>query len=235
MKNKIAIIGGRNLMEMDIVKKAKLRKILTPFGKVNYFLFRDFILLCRHGPKRNIPPHKINHKANIFALKKLGVKFIFSFNSVGSLKNNIKPGQILIPDDYINFDPPTFYDNELRHITPGFSLKLRETLIKILKKLKLKFLKKGVYFNFKGPRLETKAEIRMIKKFADVTGMTMAGEATLAKELNLEYVSLCSVDNFAHGIIKKLLTQKEIEEKQKKSAKLIEKIIKEILKYGPLN
>lgn len=124
----------------------------------------------------------------------------------------------------------TFYDKKRKHITPQLSPDLRKILIKILKKLNLKFHQRGIYFETKGPRLETKAEINLLKKFADVVGMTMAKEAALSQELNLKYVSLCSIDNFAHGIIKKMPSQKEIEENQRKSQKIIEKIIKEIFK-----
>lgn len=227
--SKIAIIGGENLFEIDFFKKGKLKNISTPHGKVSYYLISGSIFINRHGPKKNIPPHKINHRANIFALKKLGVKFIFAFNSVGSLKKAIKPGEFLIPLDYVEFNPSTFYDKQRIHITPEISPKLRKILIKILKKFKLKFHSKGIYFETKGPRLETKAEINLMKKFADVVGMTMAKEATLAKELNMEYASLCSIDNFAHGIARESFTLKEIEKNQQKNKKIIERIIREIL------
>jgi 5'-methylthioadenosine phosphorylase len=216
---KIAIIGGKSLLETNFWKRGKKKKILTPYGKVDFSLSKNLILVCRHGKKGKIPPHKINHRANFFALKKLGRKFVFSFNSVGSLKKKIKPGHFLIPDDFIDFDPPTFFNKKSIFSTPEISENLRKILIGISKKLKLKFWPKGVYFNTKGPRLETRAEINLIKNFADVVGMTMAKEATLAKELNLEYASFCSVDNYAHGITKKSLTQKEIEKNQRSKKK----------------
>lgn len=232
MKNKIkiAISGGKSLLDTTFWKNGKKKKILTPYGGVGYSLFKNLIFLCRHGPKNDIPPHNINYKANISALKKLGVKFVFSFNSVGSLKRKINPGEFLIPNDFIDFNPPTFFDKKAVYSTPSISEKLRKILIKILKKLRVRFWQKGIYFNTKGPRLETKAEINLIKNFADVVGMTMAKEATLAKELNLEYSSLCSIDNFAHGIFKKVLTINEIVKREKESSKIFEKVIEEILK-----
>jgi len=233
--SKIAIIGGTGLEDLKFFKKIKEIKIKTPFGspskiKIGNFQDKKIIFLTRHGKEIQFPPHKINYKANIFILKKLGVKFIFAFNSVGSLKKKIKPGEFLIPSDFIDFSPPTFYEKKPKFITPQISEKLRKVLIKILKKPKLKFWPKGIYFNSKGPRFETRAEIRMIKKFADVVGMTMAKEATLANELNLEYVSLCSIDNYAHGLFQKPITQKEVEKNQKRNKKILEKVIKEILK-----
>ncbi len=228
---KIAIIGGGSLADLSILKEARLKNISTPHGKVFYYLIKNVPLILRHGPKKNIPPHQINYKANLFALKKLGVKFIFSFNSVGSLKINLKPGMFLISSDYINLsDPITFYDRKCFFVTPETSSKLMKILAKILRKLKLKFRTRGVYFNTRGPRLETKAEIKMIKNFADVVGMTMAKEATLSNELGIEYISLCTIDNFANGLVQRLLTQEEIGKNQKEAGKKIEKIINEILK-----
>lgn len=231
---KLAIIGGSGVCDPEIFKKEI--KIETPFGfssgpiQIGKFSGKRLALLLRHGKRTEIPPHKINHKANLFALKKIGVKYIFAFNSVGSLKKEIKSGNFLIPSDFIDFDPPTFYNKNPEFTIPEISEKLRKVLIKILEKLKLKFWPEGIYFNTRGPRLETKAEINLIRRFADVVGMTMAREATLANELSIEYVSLCSVDNYAHGLTKKPLTLKEIEENQKKNKNNLEKIIREILK-----
>jgi len=224
---KVGIILGRNIGELKFFKKAIPKVILTPYGKSKFFFFENLIFLFRH--QKETPPHKINHKANIFGFKKLKTKLIFGFNSVGSLKKEIKPGTLLIPSDFIDFDPPTFFNTQCKFITPEISQKAREILKKVLKDLKINFREKGVYFQTKGPRLETKAEIRMIKNFADVVGMTMAKEATLAQELNLNYASLCFVDNCAHGITKKSLTQKEIEKNQKKNIKIIEKIIQKFV------
>ena len=227
---KIGIIGGGSLVNLTILKNAKLKNTPTPYGKSFYYFIKNCPIILRHGPKKNIPPHKINYKANISALKKLGVKSIFSFNSVGSLKKRLKPGTFFIPSDYINFsDPVTFYDKKCCFITPEISKRLIKILGKILKKLKFKFRIGGVYFNTTGPRLETKAEIRMIKRFADVVGMTMTKEATLANELGLEYASLCAIDNFANGLVKKPLIQKEIEKNRRKTDNIIGEIVNEIL------
>lgn len=232
LKSKIAIIGGNTLSRLNLLRNRLVEQIDTPFGRVLYYSVEKCPFLLRHGPQGNVPPHKINHKANIFALKKLKKQFIFSFNSVGSLKKDIKPGQFLVPDDYIGFDTTTFYDKECRFIAPRLSSRLREVLIEILKSQKLKFQNRGIYFETKGPRLETKAEISLIKNYADVVGMTMAKEATLAQELGLDYASLCSVDNFAQGLALKPLTVKEIGQGQLKMRDKIEKVIEEILRMN---
>ena len=120
-KSKIAIIGGGNLFDLDILQGVDVREITTPYGEVNYYLIQNHVVINRHGPEKNIPPHQIDHRASISALKRLGVKYVFSFNSVGSLRREIEPGQFVIPDDYIDFDPVTFFDTELEFITPGIS------------------------------------------------------------------------------------------------------------------
>jgi len=233
-KSRIGIIGGGNLYHLSFLSKLELKNYNTSYGEVFYYLTQGCPLILRHSVPNNKPPHKINYQANIKAFKDLGVKHIFSFNSVGSCKKPIKPGKFLIPHDYINFDTITFYNQEPRYTTPEISSKLRNVLINILKNLKFEFKSQGVHFQTRGPRYETKAEIKLIKKFADVVGMTMGKEATLARELDLEYASLCSVDNYAHGIVKRPLTQEIIKEHEIQVKDKIEKIIEGILKLSSI-
>lgn len=225
-----AIISGWNLKKMRFWRNTQSKIISTPYGRVNYFQLADSIFIPRHGIKENIPPHKINYWANLFAIKKLGIKYIFAVNSVGSLKKKIKPGYFIVASDYIHLNPPTFYGKQAKFIIPELSTKLRKVLIKILRKLRIKFNKNGIYFQTKGPRFETKAEIKLLKNFADVVGMTMANEATLADELGLEYISLCSIDNYAHGVVKKPFMMTKFRGNQLKMVAKIEKIIEEIIK-----
>lgn len=205
---KIAVIGGSGLKQ---------------------FKKKGIMFLQRHG--KYTPPHRINHKRNILSLKKKGVKTIIGINSVGSLKKSIKPGCIVIPHDYINLrNIQTYYDIKAKHVTPCLSGYLRKRIINAAKKAKIKTINKGVYIQTIGPRLETKAEIGFIKDFADIVGMTMANEATLANELNIRYASICSVDNYAHGISKEKLSFKKIKENQKKNRKNIARLLSEIIK-----
>lgn len=228
-KLKIGIIGGGNLYNLSILRGERPKTIATPYGKAFYYLAGDCPLILRHSPKKDTPPHAINHRANIYGFKKMGAESIFAFNSVGSLKKHIKPGEFLVPDDYISFNASTFYDKECKFITPELSSDARKILIQILRKLKLSFQDRGVYFQTRGPRLETKAEINLIKNYADVVGMTMASEAALSQELGLRYGSLCSIDNYAHGIAKTPLSIRQIEICQAKTAPKIEKIIRELV------
>src|SRR3989344_4830926 len=105
-KSNKAIISGWHLRKMSFWQKTQQKTISTPYGKVNYYQLKDCIFIPRHGIKENIPPHKINHRANISAVKKLGIKYIFAINSVGSLKKEIKPGDFVVASDYIHLSPP---------------------------------------------------------------------------------------------------------------------------------
>jgi 5'-methylthioadenosine phosphorylase len=197
----IGIIGGTGLSNSPLMNKYAEENIETEYGFVKLFLGEHTAFLPRHGIDADIPPHMINFKANISAFKQKGIQEIIGVNSVGSLNKNIPPPTILIPHDYINpFRIPTYFDSKIVHITPSLSHALREKIINLSKKEDMKFIERGVYIQALGPRLETKAEIEMLKSYGDVVGMTMASEATLAKELGLEYASICSVDNFANGI-----------------------------------
>jgi 5'-methylthioadenosine phosphorylase len=205
---KIAIIGG---------------SIISNFRK------RGVIFLNRHEGDK--PPHKINHKNNILSLKKKGAETIIGVCSVGSLKKSIKPGSTVVPDDYINFfNIQTFYNNGIKHITPSLDEDLRKKIIKASKKSGLKIFNKGVYFQTIGPRLETRAEINMIKHYADMVGMTMGSEADLAKELGIKYAAICSVDNYANGVSKEKLNFTEIKKMQKRNKGKIIKLLNNLLK-----
>lgn len=207
----LGVIGGVGFSEAEIFKSADVEKIDTPHGAVQMLLIDKLALIPRHGVHSKVPPHKINHLANIFAFKAKGIMKIIGVNSVGSLKPDISPPSILIPHDYIcPWKIATYHDDKIVHVVPGLDENLRESLLTLARKFGLEAVEKGVYIQTPGPRLETKAEIEMLKNFGDVVGMTMANEATLAKELDLSYASICSVDNYAHGIVEEALTSETI-------------------------
>ena len=149
-------------------------------------------------------------------------------NSCGSLHKEIKPGTFIVPDDYLNFDTATIFNDKIRHITPGFDRTLRRFCSRLLKELNLNFRDKGIYAQTKGPRLETKAEINLLKDYADIVGMTLAKEATIARELGLKYASICCVDNYANGVISRPLSYKVIRENVKKNLQVWERIIEKL-------
>ena len=220
-------------MKADVMWDARDRVVKNKFGSVYLFEGKDFIFLPRHGKDRTIPPHKINHKANILALQELECETIIGINSVGSLKKRIRPKDILIPEDYINpWNIQTYYDTTIVHITPALDESLRKLILKTAKSQGIGIIGKGIYLQTIGPRLETKAEVRFFQSIADVVGMTMASEATLSKELNLQYASICTVDNFCHGVFDEPLdfekVVEEISNDRDDLIKLITAVIEEL-------
>jgi len=207
----LGVFGGVVFSEAEIFKSADVEEIETPYGVVQMLSIDKLAFIPRHGLERKIPPHRLNHLANTFAFKEKGITKIIGVNSVGSLKKEISPPSILIPHDYIGpWNIATYYDDKILHIMPGMDEELGQRLLSLAKKYGWNVVEKGVYIQTIGPRLETKAEIEMIKNFGDVVGMTMANEASLAKELELSYASICSVDNYAHGVGDKPLTSEII-------------------------
>lgn len=207
----LGIVGGVAFSESEIFKNAKTEKVDTKHGTVTILTTDKIAFIPRHGLESKIPPHKINHHANIFGFKKKGIERIIGVNSVGSLKIEISPPSILIPHDYMNlWSIPTNFNDKILHIIPGLDERLRESMLSYAEKSDFSVIKKGVYVQTTGPRLETRSEIRMLADFGDVVGMTMASEATLAKELGISYASICSVDNYAHGLTDEPLTSDTI-------------------------
>jgi len=227
----LGIIGGTSLFDTKLLEGAKEREVETKYGTVYLLSTADVVFIPRHGKDRNIPPHRINHKANMAAFKQLGVEKIVGATSAGSLKLDIKPRSLVVPHDYISLcSIPTFYDDELVHVTPGLDEDLRTAILKVAKGLGVDLVEKGVYFQTVGPRLETRAEINLIKNYADVVGMSMASEATLAKELGLRYANISTVDNYAHGIIaEEELDYKNIVDAASKSMADLEKVLMKLI------
>ena len=206
MRIKIGIISGSGAYELggNVLNEFEAE---TPYGRPSSKVQvveaggNRAAFIRRHGPEHTIPPHMINHRANIYALHSLGVENIISISSVGSLKEGIRPPAIVIPEDYISpFRVDTFYDDRVEHITPGMDPWLRNELRESALSLGMDVHFGGVYLQTLGPRLETRAEIRMYSRFADVVGMTVGSEATLSQELGMRFAAICSVDNYAHGI-----------------------------------
>ncbi|HID20196.1 MAG TPA: 6-oxopurine nucleoside phosphorylase [Methanophagales archaeon] len=223
----LGIIGGTSLFGTKLLEGAEEKEIETKYGRA-YLLFTDeVVFIPRHGKAANIPPHRINYKANLAAFEVLNVEKIIGATSVGSLKRAITPRSLVVPHDYISLcSIPSIYDGEIVHVTPGLDEGLRSTIIEVAKELGLNLIEQGVYFHTAGPRLETKAEISFMKNYADVVGMNMASEATLATELGLRYANISTVENYAHGIIEEeVLDYKKIIEDASKSRADLEKVL----------
>ena len=198
---RVAFISGTSIVNSTLFSSWEVRQVETPYGRVAYKARGDHALINRHGYGFPLPPHSINYRANIRALADLGFKDIVSLNSVGSLKPEIPPGSIVSCSDYVCLQqgPATFFDAELKGGAPGIA----NNLIPLLtEKLAPEFeIKPGkVYVQMRGPRFETKAEIRIVKEWGDVVGMTAAHEADLCVEAGLRYNSLALIDNYANGL-----------------------------------
>ena len=231
---KIGIIGGTGFYEIAGEKI----EISTDYGKVEAIHFkksnRDIFFISRHGKNHHIPAHKVNYHGNVQAMKKIGIDTVIGISTVGSMKKEIKPGSIFIPNDFIDFTKrkTTFFDEETIHID------LSEPFCPIIRKILLEEAEKygltneGIYVTTEGPHLETKAQIAMLKNFGDVVGMTLVPEAILAREMGLCYASLCLVSNYAAGLQERL-SIKEIKDMYKVKKPVIKKIIDGTIKKIP--
>jgi purine nucleoside phosphorylase len=219
------IIGGTSLLNSSAFESWEETRIETPYGETHARIRGNDVFVQRHGDPP-LPPHLVNHKANIWALEHLAVRRIVSINSVGSLKTDLRPGTFLIPDDFISlWSIPTFFDKEMKFIVPVMHEGLQLHLHKLCMEIGLKIRLGGVYIQTTGPRLETRAEVRLLKKFGDIVGMTMASEATLCLEREIPYASLCSVDNYCHGIARVPLTMEQINDNCRKNQEQIDRLV----------
>jgi len=225
----LGIISGTvSLMKGDPFKNIQQIVKENEFGKALVLLSDAIAFIPRHGndPGHYILPHLINHRANLKALHDIGVSEVIGINSTGSLSTNLKPGAIVIPEDFIMLSPyPSIYVNMPAHITSGLNRTIRQRFLEAARESVIEVVDGGIYWQTCGPRLETRAEITMMSQFADVVGMTMASEAIIANELGLPYAAICSVDNYAHGIGEKELTVKDISSHAGSSGEIILRIL----------
>jgi 5'-methylthioadenosine phosphorylase len=198
---RVAFISGTSIVNSTLFSSWEVRQVETPYGRVAYKARGDHALINRHGYGFPLPPHSINYRANIRALADLGFKDIVSLNSVGSLKPEIPPGSIVSCSDYVCLQqgPATFFDTELKGGAPVIANNLIPLLVaRLAPEFTIPTAK--VYVQMRGPRFETKAEIRVVRAWGDVIGMTAAHEADLCSEAGLNYNSLALADNYANGL-----------------------------------
>jgi 5'-methylthioadenosine phosphorylase len=208
---KIGIIGGSGLETSKIFEDFKTKEVDTPFGKPSSPLTTgkigniDLVMVSRHGIKHEIPPTEVNNRANIFALKAEGCKFIIATTAVGSLREEIKRGDFVILDQFIDFTKQrklTFFDKfEFGPIhTPmanPFSEILRKKLIESCEKLKFSFHKKGTVITIEGPRFSTKAESNLFRQWGGhLVNMSTSPEVILANEAEIPYATIAMVTDY---------------------------------------
>ncbi len=231
---RVGVLSGTIMMERsELIQKGRQERIRNQYGEVLLTATDQMIFIVRHGndPAEYILPHRINHRANLQAMKDLGITEVIGINSTGSLKKTLCPGMIVIPDDFITLTAtPTIHHDKAVHITPSLNESVRQKLIVAARDCSLDVVETGTYWQVMGPRLETKAEIRMMANYADIVGMTMANEAVTALEMDLPYASACSIDNFGNGLVEKPLSMEEIITETRKNADMMMRLLERYVK-----
>ena len=209
------IFGG---VGFSVAKDCHSRTIGTPYGNVKAYFTQmggsDVAVIPRHAnAKEHTPPHMINYRANVWAVRELGAKRIISTNSVGTMKDH-PIGSFVLLDDFVDLTKnrtSTFFDTETVHVdmVEPYCPQIRGCLADSLERKGFDY-SEGTYVCTEGPRFETRAEIAMMKQFGDVVGMTGVPEVILAKELDLCYASICTVTNYACGLGIEKLTVDEV-------------------------
>ena len=226
----LAVIGG-----VGYALEGLADEVETPYGKVPIVRSRmrgqKIIFISRHGDGRDghLPPHKVNYRAIVSAAKISGASTIISTNTVGSMAGH-PMGSIFLPSDFVEFTkcrPNTFFEEKAVHVDMSrpYCPRLRASLVEAARSIGQQ-VAKGVYVCAEGPHLETPAQIRMMRQFGDVVGMTGYPEVVLAREAALCYASLCVVTNPAAGMAgESVLAISEIADIMKKSEETVGEII----------
>eukprot|EP00732_Lithocolla_globosa_P006249 Lithocolla_globosa_v1_NODE_7116_length_990_cov_7.535829.p1 type:complete len:252 gc:universal NODE_7116_length_990_cov_7.535829:896-141(-) len=230
------LVGGSSLRTSTLfVEHYKCEEFLqdTKYGQVKLGVVttdsnKKFYFCQRHHCVPDVkysPPHLIPRQAIVEAFKLNGIETVVGICSVGSMDPTTPPGTLVVPDDYVNFwSICSMSDTESAHIVPEYDEPLRQKCMKILNQAKIKHLEKGTYVQTRGPRFETKAEIKILKNYGEIVGMTGADEATLFKEAGISYAALCIVDNFANGITSSLKWD-DFKDGQKNNLHLVEESV----------
>lgn len=210
MAASFGFIGGSGLYHLDGIEVLDEITVETPFGEPSDKILKlslegaEFYFLPRHGRAHNITPSELNFRANIFALKKLGVETLISVSAVGSLKEEHAPTNFVLVDQFIDWTKGqrkrTFFEDGLvGHVSCAYpvSAGLRERIRQVLEKTDVKFAAKGTYICIEGPQFSSRAESELYRSFgADVIGMTNVPEAYLAKEAGMAYATIAMVTDY---------------------------------------
>lgn len=246
--SKVAVIGGTGLTHLSGLEILSSKIVQTPYGESSGPLVKGELsgksvyFLPRHGSDHTIPPHKINYRANIWALKEAGIENVIAVNAVGGISSEMQAGVIAVPDQIIDYTWSrinTFFEdglNDVVHIdfSYPFCEVLRENIIRAAIITEVDIINKGTYAATQGPRLESIAEIKRLENDGcHIVGMTCMPEAALAREKELCYASISVVANLAAGKGEEELTMEMIEKNlvvgMDKVKKLLIKVITELV------
>lgn len=210
----LAIIGGTGLTQLESLDIYNREIVHTPYGDPSGPVTRgtlhgkDIVFLPRHGYGHTIPPHKINYRANMWALNEVGAKYVLSVAAVGGIRDDMQSSVIAIPDQIIDYTydrVTTYFEEGLERVvhidfTHPYCEDLRQLLIKAADKAKVRAIHDGTYAATQGPRLETAAEVdRLARDGCAIVGMTGMPEAALARELEMCYATCAVVANRGAG------------------------------------
>ncbi|MHC1479512.1 S-methyl-5'-thioinosine phosphorylase [Frateuria aurantia] len=210
----LAVIGGSGLYQLPGLEQVQRHSVDTPFGTPSGDIVcgqwngRSIAFLARHGESHSLPPHRVNYRANLWALHALGARRVIGVNAVGGIRDDMGPRVLAVPDQLIDYTHGRFTSfcdaegAEVKHIdfSEPYTAGLRRQLLAAGERSGIELVDGGCYGATQGPRLETRAEIaRMRRDGCDLVGMTGMPEAALARELELEYACLALVANFAAG------------------------------------
>lgn len=222
----LAIIGGTGLTQLTEWVIRRREVMHTPYGEpsgpLTFVEYRghEAVFLPRHGAQHSIPPHRINYRANLWALRQAGIKKIVAVAAVGGITPEMEPTRIVAPDqiiDYTDSRSQTFFEGDsagVHHVdmTWPYSETLRQHLIASSQEANIPVVARGTYGATQGPRLETAAEIqRMERDGCHLVGMTGMPEATLARELDLDYACCAVVANWAAGRSDQIITMEDVQ------------------------
>jgi len=237
----LGIIGGTGLYALPGLENTSEKTLSTPYGDpsapllLGSFKGKQLVFLARHGRPHVLPPHKVNYRANLFAMKELGVNEIVAVNAVGGITSPMDSGVIAIPHQLIDYTwgrEHTFWDgsaHQVDHIdfTEPYSDIVRKKLLRSASDAGIRVVDQAVYAATQGPRLETAAEIiRLGNDGCDVVGMTGMPEASLARELGIDYAGISLVVNKGAGLSDVPLTLQEMEKVMASGMKQVCEILK---------
>jgi len=190
----------------------------------------DAVLIPRHGDPY-VQPHRIDHAANMRTLRDRGCDRVLALGSVGGLRRELDVGTFVCPDDFIALHAgKSAFEDRRSHVVPAFDADWRERVVgEWSRRAAFPLRDGGVYWESIGPRFETRAEIRLIARHADVIGMTIASECVIAAELGLQYAAICIVDNLANGVAERQLTVEEFEAGRERNRRQLSEAVSAIV------
>jgi len=241
----VAIIGGSGLTNLKNLRIMRREVIRTPYGEPSAPMVfgqlggQEAVFLPRHGAGHTIPPHEVNYRANIWAIKQTGVDKVIAVNAVGGISPDyLASGTLVIPDQVIDYTygrAHTFFGSEQKRVTHvdfthPYCEDLRQIVIRAAAGAKMKVVGRGTYGATQGPRFESAAEIRRMERDgADIVGMTGMPEAGLARELELCYASISLVVNPAAGKAREAISLREIEKNLETGMASVRSLLEQVI------